>query len=68
MNAKAHKEFIEFLQSHDDTGTSRIAFKLGEYAYTELVNWLSMEHAEFSSHLDNEAQLLLVLLILEASK
>lgn len=68
MNALAYKEFTKFLQSHtEDRNKSRIGFDLGRYAYIELMHWMHPD-TERTFNLDNEAQLLLVLLILEASK
>ena len=67
MNAKAYKDFNEFLQRHTDYDSFyRIGFKLKGDAYEELISW-KMEY-ESTAYLDNTAQSILILLILEASK
>jgi hypothetical protein len=67
MNALAYKEFNEFLATHTDYDSFyRISLNLKEDAYRELISW-KME-GEATAYLDNKAQSILILLILEASK
>ena len=69
MNSKAFNEFWDFLEAHtEDSRTSRIAYELGWNGYQEIMSgWIDYHSNEKTSLLDNEGQLFLILLILEAA-